>query len=84
MKISLTGIDKNTLGNLMILEYSINRKIKNKSIQEKLPEYQKSKFEVVKWEAENMDKNYTSRQKEKIDMVVDYVLECQVDKIQNP
>lgn len=38
---------RNNIGNLMILEYSINRGIKNEKIEKKLNKYNKSGFKVV-------------------------------------
>ena len=71
--------DKNTLGNLMILEYTINRNIKKDRIEKKIPKYEKSKFQVVKNELNEIkngvDKyynNYSLRQQKKIKEVKDY------------
>lgn len=73
--------NKNTLGNLMLLEYSINRNIKNDNIEKKLPKYAKSKFEVVQNEIKHLNNgiekyydDYEIRQKEKIKIVEDYLL----------
>jgi uncharacterized protein with ParB-like and HNH nuclease domain len=37
----------NSLGNLLILEYSINRSIGNKAVDEKMKAYRKSRFKIV-------------------------------------
>ncbi|MCI8272937.1 MAG: DUF262 domain-containing protein [Clostridia bacterium] len=65
--------NKNAIGNLMLLEYSINRNIKNDDIEKKILKYTQSKFEIVKNEVlllnmglENYYKNYEMRQIDKI------------------
>lgn len=71
--------NKDTLGNLMILEYSINRNIKNDNIEKKMIKYKESKFEVVKNEIKLLNngiekyyRDYETRQKSKIKEVEDY------------
>ena len=71
--------NKDTLGNLMILEYSINRNIKNDNIEKKMIKYKESKFEVVKNEIKLLNngiekyyRDYETRQKSKIEEVEDY------------
>ena len=65
------NLDK--LGNLMILEYSINRNIKNKPVEKKIEEYKKSKFAIVKKELKLYRKSFEKRQKEKINVVKKYL-----------
>jgi len=43
----------NSLGNLMVLEQDINRSISNSPYQDKIPQYKKSKFKIVKLQADN-------------------------------
>lgn len=65
------NLDK--LGNLMILEYSINRNIKNKPVEKKIEEYKKSKFAIVKKELKLYRKSFEKRQKEKVNVVKKYL-----------
>ena len=67
----------NTMGNLMILEYSINRSIGNKPFNEKVLSYKNSDFFIVN----NFSKKYSSwdldsvkkRKKEEEDKVFDFL-----------
>lgn len=75
------------LGNLMILEYSINRNIKNKTVEEKIEKYKKdkneetekeekgSKFAIVEKEIKlyKKEKNFEERQREKVKEVKEYL-----------
>lgn len=61
------------LGNLMILEYSINRKIRNKSVNEKIEGYKKSRFAVVSKELELYKMSFDSRQDKKVSEVRKYL-----------
>ena len=65
------NLDK--LGNLMILEYSINRNIKNKPVEKKIEEYKKSKFAIVKKELKLYRKSFEKRQREKVNVVKKYL-----------
>ncbi len=74
--------NKNYLGNLMILEYSINRNIRNNAIEKKLEKYKNSKFKVVKNEVHFIEKNgidyyydsFSERQNKKVNIVKNYIL----------
>ncbi len=74
--------NKDYLGNLMLLEYSINRNIKNNNIEKKLEKYKNSKFKVVKNEVNCIQKNgvdqyynsFKKRQNEKVNIVKNYIL----------
>lgn len=71
--------NKNTLGNLMILEYTINRKIKKDKIEKKIHKYKDSKFQIVLNELVEINcgvkkyyKDYDYRQKRKVEEVKKY------------
>lgn len=70
---SLSQVEKNQLGNLMILEYSINRNLKDKPIEKKIIKYENSEFAVAKDEIRNYKKNHATKQKEKVKLVEEYL-----------
>jgi len=67
----------NTIGNLIILEYSINRSISNNTFAKKVEFYKKSKFSIVKniakhflsWELEHAKQ----RKKNEIDKIIKFI-----------
>ena len=72
-KSKLTDIEKNQLGNLTILEYSINRNLKDKPIEEKILKYADSKFTIVTEEIQNYKENHKNKQQSKVKIVEDYL-----------
>ena len=72
-KSKLTDVEKNQLGNLTILEYSINRNLKDKPIEKKILKYADSEFAIVTEEIQNYKKSHKNKQKSKVEIVEDYL-----------
>jgi hypothetical protein len=71
--------DINSIGNLMILEESLNRSIGNKTYEEKKIHYPSSSYSIVKRQVANYDSwsliNCISRKKIELKKIIDYLFE---------
>ncbi len=78
-KLKTWGVDLNSLGNLMVLEFDKNRSIGNKPFSEKIKKYDESNFSIVKSFAENNkdEKEWTKelaekRKEEEVEKLINY------------